>query len=410
MERAGIENVPLGSIHPSVDNPRRDFGDLEALAESFKATGGVPVNPIVCVADGNVWRIVDGERRYRALKTLYADDHDVPVLAFRDASAAHEIVAMLATDDKLRLSEAEQVQGFQTALALGVEEVDVARVLHRKVADVRKARLVANEAPEQATLDQMIAAVDFTGEDREKVLAAAPEEWRSVAESIRRRVKQDAIADELSEAVDLLVRSGRLAICDEAPDGWRIVANLVYAEDLTEMVEDMGDCEGGLAVWPCIWDRRRWILGESAPQAEPETPEERERREHDERVRTAFRALRRAVVREVGGCDIMPKLQDVAGMLRCEGYNPHHVTLRRELVANMGVPDMAVDSMLRERASMYETAEQLWWSDKEWWDWTTTYLPPAIEEDYEPSEEDMWLLDQARAEATRRREEGGDES
>lgn len=62
------KSVRLGDIRPSGQNPREDFGDIGALARSIEATGGEPLNPPVVVADGNVYRIVDGERRYRGLR------------------------------------------------------------------------------------------------------------------------------------------------------------------------------------------------------------------------------------------------------------------------------------------------------------------------------------------------------
>lgn len=67
------KSVRLGDIRPSEQNPREDFGDIGALARSIEATGGEPLNPPVVVADGNVFRIVDGERRYRALSSIYGE-------------------------------------------------------------------------------------------------------------------------------------------------------------------------------------------------------------------------------------------------------------------------------------------------------------------------------------------------
>lgn len=54
------------------------------------------------VADGNVFRIVDGERRYRALSSLYGEDREVSALvadtlyeAFRQAGAPADIARKL---------------------------------------------------------------------------------------------------------------------------------------------------------------------------------------------------------------------------------------------------------------------------------------------------------------------------
>ena len=94
----------LGDIRPSEQNPREDFGDIGALARSIEATGGEPLNPPVVVADGNVYRIVDGERRYRALSSLYGEDREVSALVAESMDEANELVAMLATDDKRQLT------------------------------------------------------------------------------------------------------------------------------------------------------------------------------------------------------------------------------------------------------------------------------------------------------------------
>lgn len=119
--------VRLADIVPSKSNPRRDFGDIDALAAAIESTGGEPVNPPVLVADGNIYRIVDGERRYRALRKLHGDDTEVTALVYDSMDEANEVVAMLATDDKRPLTEAERAHGVQQMLLLGVDTERVAK-------------------------------------------------------------------------------------------------------------------------------------------------------------------------------------------------------------------------------------------------------------------------------------------
>lgn len=90
--------VRLGDIRPSEQNPREDFGDIGALARSIEATGGEPLNPPVVVADGNVYRIVDGERRYRALSSIYGEDREVSALVADTMDEANELIAVLGAD------------------------------------------------------------------------------------------------------------------------------------------------------------------------------------------------------------------------------------------------------------------------------------------------------------------------
>ncbi len=63
-----LTELPLDQIVPDSDQPRRQFNEtqLEALAASIKENG--VVQPIVVVKEGNKYKIVAGERRWRASK------------------------------------------------------------------------------------------------------------------------------------------------------------------------------------------------------------------------------------------------------------------------------------------------------------------------------------------------------
>ena len=395
MEQGEIRRVPLGIIRASVDNPRRDFGDLDELAESFKATGGVPFNPIVCAQDGNVMRVVDGERRFRALKTLYHDDFEVPVLVFANASAAHEIVAMLATDDKLRLSESERAQGFQTALALGVDEQDVARVMHRKVSEVRKAKTVVGSAPAQATFDQMLAAADFEGKDQQAILKAAPDKWQACVEGIRRRIAREERATEWEQAIRALEDAGKVLRYVEEPEGFR---SLVTAYTPGELLRVAADHEGEeLVLWPCKWNDEYWVLGSKVAEAPEETPEEREARELAERREAAYQDLRRRLIVHVASSGQMPAMQKAAAAMRKEGDDWRLGVLVMEL-HGMGMDEIATDWLLKMPASLYETLIEMRFRGLGWWKWTLAWLPPAIKDGYQRTDEDVWLLEQATVE------------
>lgn len=191
----GIEKkrVPLAAIEPSAANPREDFGDIAALADTIRATGGEPVNPPVVVADGNVFRIVDGERRYRALREIYKREpgRQVTALVADGMDAANELVAMLATDDKQPLTEEERARGVQQMLVLGVDTERVARAARAARGKVVAARKMAPLVPEgvQATLDQMLAASELPDDMAERVLGAG-DRWREEERRVRRELSE----------------------------------------------------------------------------------------------------------------------------------------------------------------------------------------------------------------------------
>lgn len=184
--------VRLGDIRPSGQNPREDFGDIGALARSIEATGGEPLNPPVVVADGNVYRIVDGERRYRALSSIYGEDREVSALVADTMDEANELVAMLATDDKRQLTEAERARGVQQMLVLGVDEQRIERASRATAGQIRAARKLRGSIEgRQVTLEQLEAASAFDDEKDIEAVLAAGDGWAGKADSIRRRNERE---------------------------------------------------------------------------------------------------------------------------------------------------------------------------------------------------------------------------
>lgn len=209
--------VRLGDIRPSEQNPREDFGDIGALARSIEATGGEPLNPPVVVADGNVFRIVDGERRYRALSSIYGEDREVSALVTDTMDEANELVAMLATDDKRQLTEAERARGVQQMLVLGVDEQRIERASRATAGQIRAARKLRGriDAGVQVTLEQLEAASAFDDEKDVEAVLAAGDGWAGKADSIRRRVERE---EAKAEDYDAFGDAG-IPVVKERPEG-----------------------------------------------------------------------------------------------------------------------------------------------------------------------------------------------
>lgn len=92
-----LREIKVSEIEPDPDQPRRDFKpeQLKALANSIKEHG--VLQPIVVTKDGNKYRIVAGERRWRASKI--AELEKIPA-----------IVRTLDAQNRLELSLIENVQ------------------------------------------------------------------------------------------------------------------------------------------------------------------------------------------------------------------------------------------------------------------------------------------------------------
>ena len=397
--------VPLADIRPSDLNPRRDMGDIAALAASIEATGGEPVNPPVVVRDGGVWRIVDGERRYRALVELAGGDdgREVAVLAVEGMDAASEAVAMLATDDKRRLDEAELSGGVQTMLALGVDEERIERASRATRGQIAAARMMAPLVPEgaQVTLDQMLAASELPDEQAAEVLAAGAG-WRYRVSQIKEERRRAERAEKVRRAVE---RSG-VPVADAAPEG--------MAESATWW--DRGD--GGIKELSAMLGRHdgtcRAVVGDGrvkvyAPEGfEPDEPEDPARAER-ERERAACRDLGRRMAMGLLGSwrDVPWRYPEVLQAARARREAP-------SAVADWGAEGMWADMSAGVQPGRYEVLFALlciaqrisfgvtnqWMGDEE----NARRAREALDgidllrlAGFEPAEGDAWLMGRLRS-------------
>lgn len=284
--------VRLGDIRPSGQNPREDFGDIGALARSIEATGGEPLNPPVVVADGNVFRIVDGERRYRALSSLYGEDREVSALVADTMDEANELVAMLATDDKRQLTEAERARGVQQMLVLGIDEQRIERASRATAGQIRAARKLRGriDAGVQVTLEQLEAASAFDDEKDVEAVLAAGDGWAGKADQIRRRNERE---EAKAEDYDAFGDAG-IPVVKEQPEGFNYT-DWVNVGLVAQKLEGKEFAAGTVAVWKgSYWDLYEPDDGSGA---EPEKTEEEIRAEQEaEREEVALKDLYRRMV------------------------------------------------------------------------------------------------------------------
>ena len=101
------QTVPLSSLQPPSANPRSTFdaAALEGLAASIRADGLLQ-NLVVTRSKGKArYRIISGERRYRALKLLQ-ERGDIA----GDYQVAVQVRSGLSADEALRIATIENLQ------------------------------------------------------------------------------------------------------------------------------------------------------------------------------------------------------------------------------------------------------------------------------------------------------------
>jgi ParB/RepB/Spo0J family partition protein len=98
-----------------VYNPRSKFEDIKALAESIKRTG--LLQPLTIAKNGNGYRLLDGERRLRAVKLLKWDSVDVFV---KDLDEQQQKAVAIETDL------------FKDLLPIGDKAVAIANLVNKE--------------------------------------------------------------------------------------------------------------------------------------------------------------------------------------------------------------------------------------------------------------------------------------
>ena len=223
-----LKSLKITDVEPDPDQPRKDFkpAQLEALASSIREHG--VLQPIVVTKDGNKYRIVAGERRWRAAQM--AGLTEIPA-----------IVRTIDAQKRLELSLIENVQredlnAIETATAyaklksqfnLSTEEVarrvgksesaivNTMRLL--TLPDLAKRAMVEHGLKEGQVRPLITASPEIIEEVLPKIIT---EDWsaRKVEQYMvnlktnlkRRKVDessaQDELADELSQKLGLKIK------------------------------------------------------------------------------------------------------------------------------------------------------------------------------------------------------------
>ena len=128
--RSGVQMLPVGSLEPHPNQPRRHFDEkaLLELAESIGARG--LIQPIVVRPHGQLYQIVAGERRWRAAQK--ARLHEVPVIVreFDDVETLE--VAILENIQRQDLNAIEEAEAYKRLMdEFGHTQEALGRLVHK---------------------------------------------------------------------------------------------------------------------------------------------------------------------------------------------------------------------------------------------------------------------------------------
>jgi ParB family transcriptional regulator, chromosome partitioning protein len=186
-QRTVLTMVPLVAVVPNPDQPRKHFSEtaLADLAASIQARG--LLQPIVVRRTTDGYRLLAGERRFRAAKVAGLDR--VPAL-IREGDDDLEIALIenLQREDLSPLEEAE-------ALAMLIERHGYS---HREVADLlgKSRPYVSNTLALNKLPDGVKAELHRDGRNmsREILMGIARQETPEAAEALWRRLQLDTVS------------------------------------------------------------------------------------------------------------------------------------------------------------------------------------------------------------------------
>lgn len=232
-----LEVVNIDDVYPNENNPRKKFDGIPELAASFdlnQERPGEPFIPPILVRDGGIYHIVDGERRYRAMRYRKASKFTANVCD--DMDEANALVAAMATDDKQPLTDIEKSRGVQQMLLLGVDPVQVDKTT--KGANAKRIKRTMDkigDAAEDMTIDRMLAIDEFSDDPDivEKLTNCTEKAWEGIADNARRERKTKK---EMAAIKEALINKG-YRVVDEQPENYYYSGGIRRAKDV-EAIND----------------------------------------------------------------------------------------------------------------------------------------------------------------------------
>jgi ParB/RepB/Spo0J family partition protein len=174
-----VEVLPLADIDPDENQPRTEMTDIDELAASIAKFG--LRNPISVRKVGSRYRIIGGERRYTAVRSLGSDVITAYVAETDDAEAA---LLELVDNQHVPLTEAEKSRGAQRAFVFEADVEKVAAATGYGVDVVARARAAYKRVNDPLKTETMsfehLAAIEEFGDDEKaytELVNATEAQW-----------------------------------------------------------------------------------------------------------------------------------------------------------------------------------------------------------------------------------------
>ncbi len=119
---AGLLMLDIDRIQPNRQQPRSDFGGIEGLASSIRENG--VIQPVVVRQEADGFRLIAGERRWRAAQM--AGVHRIPAIVRKVSDARVLELALIENIQRKELNPIEEARAYEvlvTQMKLSQSEV-----------------------------------------------------------------------------------------------------------------------------------------------------------------------------------------------------------------------------------------------------------------------------------------------
>ena len=151
-ESDNVVSLKINSIEPNKNQPRKQFDKekLDALTESIKEHG--LIQPIIVVKNNDMYKIVAGERRWRAAKKAGLTEIPVVIRNYTDSEVAQ--IALIENLQREDLNPIEEAIGYQSLINdyNMTQEAVSSRIGKSRSAIANSIRLLSLDKPIQSKL------------------------------------------------------------------------------------------------------------------------------------------------------------------------------------------------------------------------------------------------------------------
>ena len=306
-EKGDIVWLPVDSLEPHQDNPRKELGDLTELAESIRAKGilqNLTVVPFVSKTNPKFngagrYTIIIGHRRCAAAKL--AGLEKVPCVITEMSEREQIQTMMLENMQRSDLTLYEQAQGFQMMLDLGETKESIAETTGFSASTVsRRIKLLSidknkfQKAEERgATLEDYIKVAEIEDKKlRDKVtdsIGTSNFNW-TLLEARKKEMEKKKLPIIKADMKRLGVK------CDENlrtwVDGYKVVKSIPMDEFEAGCADDVAGTPGKELFWNTVQNNTVNIF-KKLPKQKKEAPKKSEAEIHAIELREGLKQISR---------------------------------------------------------------------------------------------------------------------